>query len=159
MRHVLVPAFIAATFAVVLASVAAPSSQPSRDLRSLGVQPLAHEKVDWLFKKIARSERVEPDILHAALIGPQTALRADAARMLAQWGDASSIPHLIHALTDESSHEGANYPDAGMATTRYWADKSLRELTGREFGFVWNDPLDRRNATVLRWSTWHQTVS
>jgi hypothetical protein len=78
--------------------------------------------------------------------------------MLVQWGDASSIPHLIHALTDESAHVGVNYPDAGMATTRYWAAKSLSELTGLDFGFKWDDTLDRRNASVLRWMTWYQTV-
>ena len=128
------------------------------DLRSPGLRPLTEEKVDWLFEKIARGERIGPDILHAALIGPQSALRADAARILARWGDASSIPHLIHALTDESSHIGVGYPDAGMATTRYWAARSLREMTGRDFGFVWNDPPDQRNAAVQRWSTWFQTV-
>ena len=158
MRSIILLGFVIATIAFIVAAAPAPASKPTVDLRSVGVQPLAHEKVDWLFRKIARKERVEPDVLHAALIGPQTALRADAARILAQWGDASSIPHLIHALTDESSHVGDDYPDAGMATTRYWAAKSLREMTGRDFGFVWSDPVEKRNAAVLRWSTWYQTV-
>jgi hypothetical protein len=158
MRYIVLLAFVAVTVAAGLAAGPAPSSVPTSDLRSLGTQPLAEEKVDWLFGKIARGERVEPDVLHAALIGPQTTLRAYAAQNLAQWGDESSIPHLIHALTDESSHVGASYPDAGMATTRYWAAKSLQKMTGRDFGFVWNDPIDKRNAAVLRWSTWYQTV-
>jgi hypothetical protein len=158
MRSIVLLGLVVAIVALVLAAAPAPATKPTVDLRSVGVQPLAYDKVDWLFGKIARKERVEADVLHAALIGPQTALRADAARILAQWGDGSSIPHLIHALADESSHVGANYPDAGMATTRYWAAKSLREMTGRDFGFVWNDPLDKRNAAVLGWSTWYQTV-
>lgn len=149
---------VAVVLATVFASLADPGSHPPQQPQSLGLQPLPEGKVNWLFEKIQKRERVEPRMLHAALIGPQMALRADAARMLAQWGDASSVPHLIHALTDESSHVGARYPDAGMATTRYWAARSLREMTGRNFGFSWDDPLDRRNAAVLRWTTWYQTI-
>lgn len=159
MRSIVLIGFVVAAAALIVAAAPAPTSKPTVDLRSVGVQPLAEDKVDWLVGKIALKERVEPAVLHAALIGPDRGLRADAARMLAQWGDVSSIPHLIHALTDESSHVGANYLNAGMAFTRYWAAKSLQEMTGRDFGFVWNDPVDKRNAAVLRWSTWYQTVT
>lgn len=122
------------------------------------VQPLPDEQVGELFGKIQRKDPIPLPLLYRALIGPQTALRADAASALGARGDATSVPHLIHALTDESTHVGGRHLERGMETTRYWANKSLIQLTGQDFKFKWDDPLDQRNAAALRWMTWYQTV-
>jgi len=157
-RTLTVTVFLLVIGAVALAIRAGEPPTKVVDLRSLDVQPLPQGQVSELFDRIRRDDPVEPALLHTALIGPQTALRADAAAKLCEWGDATSIPHLIHALTDESSHVGGDYSDPGMATTRYWTARSLRAMTGREFGYRWDDPLEKRTAAVTRWATWYLTL-
>jgi len=120
------------------------------------VKPLPDAEVDVLFKRIDKGEKIELPKLYQALNGPQTALRADAARELGKYGDKSSVPYLIDALSDESTHVGGRYPDAGMATTRYWANDSLKKLTGKDYGFVWNAPVEKRNEAIARWREWFQ---
>lgn len=134
------------------------SRSPDAKVFAGDIEPLEEAKFRWLWEKIARREQVAADVLHRALRAGQFALRADAARMLGEWGDADSVPHLIQALTDESSYVGGFARDPGMSTVRYWANDSLVKLTGRDFGFVWDDPLDKRNAAVLRWTTWYLTL-
>jgi len=56
-------------------------------------------------------------------------------------------------------HVGANYPEAGMATTRYWANESLKKLTEQDFGFIWNDPKEKRNQAIQQWINWYQNGS
>ena len=120
------------------------------------VNPLPQEEIDGLFKKIGRGEKIDLPKLYQALNGPQTTLRAYAARELGKYGDMTSVPYLIDALSDESFHVGALYLKAGMETTRYWANESLKSLTGEDFGFVWNDPVEKRNAAIARWREWYQ---
>jgi HEAT repeat protein len=118
--------------------------------------PLPEEKVSEMFKRIRQDDEIDLRLIYQALIGSQTALRAEAARYLGTHGDDSSIPHLIDALSDQSIHDGVNYPVAGMATTRYWANDSLKKLTGLDFGFVWDDPIDKRNEAINRWRDWYR---
>ena len=120
------------------------------------VDPLPDAEVGILFEKINKGEKIDLPKLYQALNGPQTTLRAYAARELGNYGDTSSVPYLIDALSDESMHVGARYIEAGMATTRYWANDSLRKLTGKDFGFVWNDPVEKRNQAIDRWREWFQ---
>jgi hypothetical protein len=47
------------------------------------------------------------------------------------------------------------YLEAGMVTTRYWANDSRKKLTGRDFGFIWNDPKQKRDKAVKRWCKWY----
>ena len=119
------------------------------------VEPLPEADVGALFHKIDNSEPIELSTLYRALRGPQTTLRAYAAIELGKYGDETSIPYLIDALSDESIHEGAHYIKPGMNTTRYWANESLKTLTKRDFGFVWDDPLDKRNEAILQWRNWY----
>ncbi len=119
------------------------------------VSSLPQERIGEMFKSIGANEKIDLDLVYQALNGPQTALRADAARYLGTHGNKQSIPYLIAALSDESTHVGGAYLDAGMATTRYWANDSLKKLTGKDFGFVWNDPIEKRNAAIRRWKLWY----
>ena len=119
------------------------------------IEPLPGADVDSLFEKIRNSEPIDLATLYRALQGPQYTLRAYAAIELGKYGDETSIPYLIDALSDESLHEGAEYPKAGMNTTRYWANESLKTLTKQDYGFVWDDPIDKRNEAIIRWRDWY----
>ncbi len=126
-----------------------------------GFQPLAPKithlpdsEVGGLFGKINKGEKIELAKLYQALVGQQTTLRTYAARELGKYADQSSVPYLIDALSDESIHVGARYTKPGMETTRYWANESLKKLTSKDFGFVWNDPVEKRNVAVVKWRDW-----
>jgi hypothetical protein len=129
----------AATFPATPASLA-----PKTD-------PLDQKLVGILFERIERHEKIEFELLCQALSGPQTTLRAHAATLLGKSGDKRAIPFLIDALSDESTHVGASYADPGDATTRHRANKALKKLTGQDFGFVWNDPKETRQASIDKW--------
>ena len=118
------------------------------------IEPLPDADVGTLFDKIDKSKPIELATLYRALQGPQYTLRAYAAIELGKYGDETSIPYLIDALSDESIHEGAEYIKPGMNTTRYWANESLKTLTKQDFGFVWDDPLDVRSEAISRWRNW-----
>lgn len=120
------------------------------------VDPLPDAHVGILFEKIGKGERIPLPILYQALIGPQLTLRAYAARELGKYGDGTSVPYLIDALSDESMHVGAGYIKPGMNTTRYWANESLKTLTGEDFGFVWDDFIPKRNEAISQWRDWYQ---
>jgi hypothetical protein len=120
------------------------------------VTPLLDAEVGGLFAKIEKGEKIDLAKLYQALNASQTTLRAYAARELRKYGDKSSVPYLIDALSDESSHVGAKYPDAGMATTRYWANDSLKRLTAKDFGFTWNDAIEKRNQAITNWREWYE---
>ena len=94
------------------------------------------------------------DGVHKALTGDQLTLRAYAATYMGKYGTAESAALLIDALSDESVHVGANYKDAGMATTRHRAKLGLKELTGEDFGFKWDAPSEERQAAIDKWKDW-----
>lgn len=116
--------------------------------------PLSGEEIDRTFQRIDRRERIETDTLLRALASDQTTLRARAAALLGETGDASVVPALVAALSDESIHVGAHYPDAGMATTRWWANNSLKKLTKQDFGFRWDAPKPERETAINKWTQW-----
>jgi len=135
-----------------------PAAPPESGVERLAeeVTPLPGELEDEMFRRIARKEAIDLKVVYQALVGSQTTLRAYAARYLGSHGDDSSVPHLVDALRDQSQHDGADYPDAGMATTRYWANASLVKLTRQDFGFAWNDPIDQRDRAIRRWHAWYR---
>ena len=94
------------------------------------------------------------DGVHRALTGNQLTYRAYAATYMGKHGTYESAPLLIDALSDESAHVGANYVDAGMATTRHRAALALKELTGEDFGFVWDDPIEKREEAIEKAGKW-----
>lgn len=117
---------------------------------------LEPEKVGMLMQPIESltyRQSLLPDV-HKAITGDDLSLRAYAATYLGRYGTAASVPYLIDALSDESVHVDADDKDPGMATTRYRAALALRELTGENFGFVWNGPQDERDAAIYRWKDW-----
>jgi len=119
-------------------------------------EPLKQELVGVLFERVNRQEMIEFELLCQALVGPQTTLRAYAATLLGDTGDKRAIPFLIDALSDESMHVGANYVDPGDATTRHRAKKALKQVTGQDFGFVWSDPKEKRDAAIKKWIAWYR---
>ncbi len=120
------------------------------------IAPFTGENAQKLVSLMELNKKVDLNLVYQALIiGSNTYDRARAAQYLGTHGNKESIPYLIAALSDESTHVGGDYPDAGMATTRYWANDSLKKLTGKDFGFVWNDPIEKRNAAIRRWKLWY----
>jgi hypothetical protein len=108
-----------------------------------------------MFKRIHADDDIDLKLIYQALVGPQSTLRAEAATYLGTHGNETSVPYLIDALSDQSSHAFVEYMNAGMATTRYRANESLKKLTGQDFGFVWDDPIDKRSEAALRWREWY----
>lgn len=119
------------------------------------ITPLNDAEEDALLKDLDKKKKIDASLLHRALKASHTTLRARAAMALGETGGPGSIPHLINALSDMSQHLGATYPEAGMETTRYWANASLTRLTQQDFGFLWNDPEEKRALAISRWRQWH----
>jgi hypothetical protein len=107
---------------------------------------------------LAHLEAIDRGTLHRALTSDQYYLRFMAAKRLNEVGDFTSIPLLIAALRDQSQHVGAQYPDAEMASTRYWVNDSLKKLTKHDFGFRWDAPKADREAAIERWKQWYETA-
>lgn len=117
---------------------------------------LEQGKIDALFtplKALTYNYNLKEDV-HRALVSDHFTLRAYAATYLGKYGTVESATRLIDALSDESVHVGANYRDAGMATTRHRAALALKDLVGEDFGFVWNAPARERKIAVNRWKEW-----
>jgi len=119
------------------------------------VIPLPMEKTSEMFEVFRLDTDVDLNLVYQALIALNITLRAEAAKYLGTNGDETSIPHLLDALSDESSHGGSNPQPAGMSTTRYWANDSLKKLTGQDFGFIWDDPFVERNKAIKKWQAWY----
>lgn len=119
------------------------------------IEPLPDEEIDTLFRKINNREQIPLRSLLQALKSSQLTLRAYAARELGTYNNETSIPYLIDSLCDDSFHVGINYMYPGMATTRYWANDSLKNLTGEDFGFSWSDAINKRMNAVSRWREWY----
>jgi HEAT repeat protein len=129
---------------LIVTSRAEPEPSPS----------LSDEDITRTFQRIARGEQIERDTLLRALVCDQTTLRARAAHLLGESGDLSVVPALITALSDDSSHVGANYRDPAMCTTRWWANESLKRLTKQDFGFRWDASIAEREIAINKWRVW-----
>jgi hypothetical protein len=92
--------------------------------------------------------------VHKATKDSQLTLRAYAMTYLGKYGTAESVAYLIDGLSDESVHVGARYKDQAMAVTRYRAKLALNELTGEDFGFIWDAPLAKRQVAINQWKRW-----
>lgn len=120
------------------------------------MSPLEQSKIDALSKSLETLTYhydLQDDV-HRAMTGDYLTFRAYAATYLGKYGVVESVPFLIDALSDESAHVGANYKDAGMATTRHSAHLALKELVGEDFGFVWNAPIAERETAINKWKEW-----
>lgn len=136
--------------------------EPSRfypPLRSISdIKPLTQEEIGVALAKLDAKQPLEIDFLLRVMVSDQTCLRAKAANLLGDSHDRTIIPILIAALSDDSSHDGADYPKTGMNTTRWWANDSLKKLTGRDFGFKWDAPDLERLAAIARWKGWQKAL-
>ncbi len=81
-------------------------------------------------------------------------IRAMAATYLGRYGTYESVPLLINALSDESSYIDMNSKNRGLGTTRHRAYLALKELTGEDFGFQWDSPIEERNVVIKKYKTW-----
>ncbi|MEO6053556.1 MAG: HEAT repeat domain-containing protein [Chthoniobacterales bacterium] len=118
------------------------------------VAPLSAEQMSVVSEKLQQKQTVSFELLIQALNDDQTTLRARAANALGNLGEMRAVPYLIDALSDDSGHKGAEYPEGGMCTTRYWANASLKKLTDRDFGFVWDAPQPKREEAIQKWIVW-----
>lgn len=119
------------------------------------LSPLPEEEYERIFNAFQTRERIPIKLLHQGLFAGQTTVRAYSASLLGDHGGQSSVPYLIDALSDSSMHVGARYVKPGMHTTRYWANESLKKLTKKDFGFVWDDPEEKRKDAIQRWRAWY----
>jgi hypothetical protein len=117
--------------------------------------PLPESEYSRVFAAIDTGKKVPLALLQQGLFAEQTTVRAYVANLLGTHGNNSCVPYLIDALSDQTFHVGANYLEAGMATTRYWANESLKKLTEKDFGFVWDDSIELRNQAIERWREWY----
>lgn len=90
-------------------------------------------------------------LIRRGLISDQTYDRARCAQCLIKYGGVEDIPFLIDALSDESSHVGANYPVAGMETTRYWANVALIVICRTSYDYRWDAPAEKREYAISLW--------
>ncbi len=90
-------------------------------------------------------------VIRRGLISDQTYDRARCAQCLIRHGGVEDIPYLIDALSDESSHDGATYPVAGMAMTRYWANVALIVICKTSYDYQWDAPVEKREYAISLW--------
>ena len=122
------------------------------------LDPLTQEEIGTWVGRIETISPAERVIVLRGLISDHITLRADCARYLARAGTIMDLPYLIDALSDETMHVGANYSYAGMATTRYWANVALISITNNDYGYRWDDPLEKRQEAIERWKQfWNNT--
>jgi len=93
--------------------------------------------------------------VHEALTSANNRMiRAMAATYLGRYGTYESVPLLINALSDESTYIDMNSKNRGLGTTRHRAYLALKELTGEDFGFQWNSPIEERNVAIKKYKAW-----
>lgn len=114
-------------------------------------KPLARQEENQFFVHVFQGRRFEVAQLYQALYSSLPETRAVAARELGKLGDASSVPRLIDALSDPSGDDSSIMNGLNV---RYQANESLYNLTGKDFGFVWNDSIEKRNEAIVRWRDW-----
>jgi hypothetical protein len=105
-------------------------------------------------------DRISMEMLHRALICNQTFATARAAEILGRQKSKSSIPFLIDALSNDTSYVGGGYAcfgKPGQNTTRYWANESLKAITGKDFKFIWDADETSRKEAIERWATWYRS--
>ena len=95
--------------------------------------------------------RSHAKIIRRGLLGNQMTYRALSAQWFIKHGTIEDVPYLINSLSDESSHKGANYPLAAMATTRYWANVALISICKTSYDYQWNASKEKRKYSIDLW--------
>ncbi len=96
--------------------------------------------------------------IRRGLIGSQLTYRAESAQWFIEHGTIEDVPYLIDALSDESMHVGAEYPLAGMATTRYWANVALIVICKTSYDFQWDSSIEKRDYSISLWTQHWQRI-
>ena len=117
-------------------------------------QPLPQDEINETLVRLKTGQTVDTTILCRALVSDHNTLRALAARRLGDMNDLTVVQDLIIALSDPSRHDGGNYPARGMDTTRWWANESLKKLTGHDPGYRWDAPMSERDLAIQKWVVW-----
>ena len=95
--------------------------------------------------------RTHAPTVRRGLLGSQLTYRAESAKWFIEHGIIEDVPYLIDALSDESMHVGANYPLAGMATTRYWANVALIVICKTSYDYQWDSSTEKREYSISLW--------
>ena len=95
--------------------------------------------------------RTHAATIRRGLVGSQLTYRAKSAQWFIEHGTVEDVPYLIDALSDESMHEGAEYPLAGMATTRYWANVALIVICKTSYDYQWDSSKEKREYSISLW--------
>lgn len=109
------------------------------------------EEVRKVLATFENGEKGDLAMIRRGLISDQTYDRARCAQCLIKHGGVEDVPFLIDALSDDSSHDGANYPLAGMATTRYWANVALIVICKTSYDYQWDAPVEKREYAISLW--------
>ena len=95
--------------------------------------------------------RAHAETVRRGLVGSQMTYRAKSAQWFIKYGTVEDVPYLIDSLSDESAHKGAKYPQAGMATTRYWANVALIVICKTSYDYQWNSSREKREYSISLW--------
>jgi len=117
-------------------------------------QPLPQDEINETLVRLKTGQAVDTTILCRALVSDHNTLRALAAKRLGEMNDLTAVQDLIGALSDPSRHDGVSYPVRGMDTTRWWANESLKKLTGHDVGYRWDGPMSERDLAIQKWMAW-----
>lgn len=133
------------TFTFLVVSFASGADRISPYVESIGPE--------GLIPALEASEdyRTSAPTVRRGLVGNQMTYRARSAQWFIEHGTLEDVPFLIDALSDQSHHEGANYPLAGMATTRYWANVALIVICKTSYDYQWDAPAEKREYSISQW--------
>lgn len=95
--------------------------------------------------------RAQAMTIRRGLVGSQMTYRVKSAQWFIKYGTVDDVPYLIDSLSDESAHKGANYPLAGMATTRYWANVALIVICKTSYDYQWDSSKGKREYSISLW--------
>lgn len=122
------------------------------------VVPLSAEETSRLLPRVSDEEAAPIETLSRALVSENPTLRAWGARMLGYVRSTADVElevtrWLIVALRDESAGEPVRHGER-MTAIRWWANESLKNVTGQDFNFRWDAPQTERDAAISRWEEW-----
>lgn len=134
-----------ALLALLLCSVSSAAERIAPKVELIGPEhllPALHAKEDL---------RTHAPTIRRGLVGSQLTYRAHSAQWFIEHGTIEDVPYLIDSLSDESAHVGTNYPLAGMATTRYWANVALIAICKTSYDYRWDEPIEKREYAISLW--------
>lgn len=142
MKRILLPKTLAALLLCSGAFAADPIAPKVEAIDSDALVPALSAQGDF---------RSHAATIRRGLVSSQMTDRARCAQWFIEHGTIEDVPYLIDALSDESAHVGAEYPLAGMATTRYWANVALIVICKTSYDYQWDAPKEKREYSISLW--------